>query len=189
MVMDYKTMFLAMLFIITVVGMWHTRRMKNWIHFSYTSESTQSWEGIIKTKGRFCVIEKKRFNILPKYGTTRQYTKGLSSLFPTKITHYDYVWNSSNPIDHRTGEPAMLSPEVENAIDQESALRDLAGSQRQVLSNKTKLVGLEKWMPYIVVALLVAVVYVVYQMQMITADQSVMKEAISDIYYKTGIVK
>jgi len=179
---DYQTMFLILSVIILFVGMWHTRRMKNWIHFSYTSESNQGWDGVVKTRGRFAVIEGKRFKLLPQYSVTRQYTKGFSSFFPTKITHYDFVWNSDFPIDHKTGKPAMVSPEVEHVIDQESALRELAGSQRQSLSSRAKVTGLEKFMPIIMIVVVLAVVWVGYSVYQMQANDKITQQAIIDIY-------
>jgi len=187
--MNTQSMMLVILFLIVLAGMWQSRRMKDFISCSYTSETNQAWDKVVKAKNGVVIFEKRKFYLLPEYGVSKQFTKGLSSLFPTKITHYDFVWNSPYPVDHKTGEPSMLSPEVENALDQQGII--LAAYQNQgqsALSGKGgKLGGFDKWMPYIFIALVIAVGYAIYMTYQMKADQDIIKQAISDIFNKIGI--
>ena len=187
---DTTTMMLVFLFIIVAAGMWQARKMKTMAHCTYTSESKQGFEKIVREKDGFVVFEGKRFKLLPAYGKLRHYDKGLSGFFPTKIVSYDFRWNSDLPVDPNTGEPAMLSPSNMNKMRQESALSDYVSGSASALSGKGGKQGmLEKMMPIIMIVIALVVAYCAYQTYTIGKDQKVMKEAISDIYYKTGIVK
>lgn len=185
--MNTTNMMLVLLFLIVLVGMWQSRRMKTMVLCKYTSRSKQTWDKLVKDQGGFVVFEKKQFYLLPAYSQSKQYDKGLSSFFPTQIRAYDFIWNSPYPVDHNTGQPAMLSPEVEKVLDQEGALRDYAGSQQQALSGKSKLGGFDKWMPYIIIVLVIAVGYCIYIVYQMKGDQDIIKTAISDIFNKIGI--
>ncbi len=185
--MNTQTMMLALLFLIVVVGMWQSRRMKKYVFCAYTSRSKQTYDKLVPEQNSYVIFEGKKFYLLPSCGKLRLYEKGLSSFFPTKITAYDFVWNSPYPVDPNTGNPVMLSPDVEKALDQEGALRDYAGSQQQALSSKPKLGGFEKWMPYIIIAIVVAVGYAIYLTYQMKSDQDIIKQAISDIFNKIGI--
>lgn len=184
--MDTQLMMLIFLLILVVAGMYQARRMKNFVFCTYTSRSKQTYDKLVKEQSSHVIFDGKKFNILPSCGKSRQYNKGLSSLFPTKITAYDYVWNSQNPIDPNTGQPAMLSPEVEKILDQEGALKDYAGSQQAGLTGRGRTGGLDKWMPYIMIGLVIAIVYSIYMSYQMKTDQDIMKQAISDIFTKIG---
>lgn len=181
--MNTQMIMMALLFIIVVAGMWQARKMKNMVFCTYTSRSNQTWDKVIKEQTGYVVFEGKKFYLLPQYARQKQYDKGLSSFFPTKISAYEFVWNSSYPIDHKTGKPAMLSPEVRNALNQEGALFSYAGSQQRVMQGKAgKLGGLEKWTPYIMIVLAIAVGYLIYTNMTSSSNDKTTQQAIIDIY-------
>lgn len=96
----------------------------------------------------------------------------------------DFLWNSPYPIDPDTGEPVMLSPEVEHAIDQESAMRNYANSQQTALMGKVgKMGGIERFLPWIAIGAVVLIGLFVYTMNQ---DIAIIKQAISDILNKVG---
>jgi hypothetical protein len=186
--MNTQTMFLVMLLMIVALGMWQSRRMKTMVHCYYTSRSKQGFDKLVREKDGYAIFEGKKFHLLPAYAVQEQYSKGLSSFFPTKISAYSYSWNSDIPIDPNTGVPAMLTPEVMNKLRQEGAMLSYTGSQNQALSSsKSKLGGFDKWMPYIMIVLVLAVVYCIYMTYQMNKDQTIIKTAISDIFNKIGI--
>jgi hypothetical protein len=185
--MNTTNIMLVMLFLIVLVGMWQSRRMKKFVFCTYTSRSKQSYDKVVPEQNSYVIFEGKKFYLLPSYGKLRLYEKGLSAFFPTKITAYDFRWNSPYPVDPNTGDPAMLSPDVEKTLDQEGAMRDYAGSQQQALSGKGKLGGLDRWMPFIMIGLAIAIVYCIYMVYQMKSDQDIIKQAISDIFNKIGI--
>jgi hypothetical protein len=176
---------LALLALIVIVGMWQSRRMKTMVFCSYTSRSKQSYDKVVKEKNSYVIFEGKKFYLLPQFGKSRQYEKGLSSFFPTKITAYDFRWNSPYPVDPNTGDPAILSPDVERALDQEGALLAAYQNQGQIaLSSKVggKLSGFDKWMPYIMIVLAIAIGYLIYTNIQSAANDKVTQQAIIDLY-------
>lgn len=182
--LNTQTMLLMMLFLIVVLGMWQSRRMKNFISVSYTSETNQAWDKVVKAKNGVAIFEGRKFYLMPEYGVSKQFTKGLSSLFPTKITHYDFVWNSPYPVDHKTGKPAMLSPEVENALDQRGTI--LAAyqttGQGAISTMKGKGGFFEKLMPILVIVAVLGVAYLVWNNMQTSKNNKVTQQAIIDIY-------
>jgi hypothetical protein len=182
--MNTQMMMLILLFLIIIAGMWQSRRMKSFVFCSYTSRSKQSYDKVVKEKNSYVVFEGKKFYLLPSFGKSRMYEKGLSSFFPTKITAYDFRWNSPYPVDPNTGDPAILSPEVERALDNEGSL--LAAYQNQgqaALSSKGgKLGGLDKWMPFIMIGLALAVVFAIYTLYQMKGNDKITQQAILDIY-------
>jgi len=186
--MNTTSMMLVLLFLIVVTGMWQSRKMKNMVHCTYSSSSKQTWDKLVRQRDGFAIFEGNKFFLLPEYGESRYYDKGLSAFFPTKITAYKFRWNSPLPINPNTGEPAMVSPEFMNKLNQGGALLSYAGSQDQALSSKkNKAGGFDKWMPFIILGLVVAVGYCIYMVYNMSADQGVIKQAISDIFKKLGI--
>jgi len=187
--MNTQTMMLVMLILIVILGMWQSRRMKTMVHCTYTSQSKQTFNKLVREKDGYVIFDGKRFPLLPAYGVQMHYDKGLSSFFPTKITAYSFRWNSDLPVDPNTGEPAILSPANMNKLRQESALGNYAGSQNQALSTIKggKMGGFDKWMPYIMIVLVLAVVYCIYMTYQMNKDQTIIKTAISDIFNKIGI--
>ena len=182
--MNTQTMMMVFLGIIVLAGMWQSRRMKSYVFCSYTSRSKQSYDKVVKEKNSYVIFEGKKFYLLPSYGKSRQFDKGLSSLFPTKITAYDFRWNSPYPVDPNTGDPAVLSPEVEKALDQEGILLAAYQNQGQAALSTSKGKGgfLEKMMPIIVIVLALAVAYLVYTNLQSTKNDKVTQNAIIDLY-------
>lgn len=181
--MNTQTVMLMMLVLIVVVGMWQSRRMKTMVFCTYSSRSKQTFDKLVREKDGCVYFEGKKFHLLPAYGESKYYDKGFSSFFPTKITAYKFRWGSPYPIDPNTGEPAMLSENVIAKLDQESAMLDYAGSQQRALSTvKSKLGGLDKWMPYIMIGLAIAIAYLIYTNYTMQQNNKVTQQAIIDIY-------
>jgi hypothetical protein len=186
--MNTTTIMLVFLMMIVVIGMWQSRKMKTMVLCKYTSRSKQTFDKLVSEKNGYVIFEGKKFRLLPSCGSQKYYDKGFSGFFPTKITAYDFRWNSDLPIDPNTGEPAMLTPENMAKLNQEGALGAYAGSQDQFLKGgKAKLGGIDKWMPFIVIGLGVAIGYAIYMQMQMKADQDIIKQAISDIFTKIGI--
>ena len=153
------------------------------VNNGYSNNNSGTIDKLVPEKNSYVVFDGKKFYLLPSCGKLRFYEKGLSSFFPTKITAYEFRWNSPYPVDPNTGEPVMLSPDVEKALDQEGALRDYAGSQQAALSSKgLKLGGMEKFMPIILIVLAIAVGYLVYTNFQAGKNDKVTQQAIIDIY-------
>jgi hypothetical protein len=182
--MNTQTMMLAFLAIIVVAGMWQSRRMKSFVFCSYTSRSKQAYDKVVKEKNSYVIFEGKKFYLLPSFGKSRQFDKGLSAFFPTKITAYDFRWNSPYPVDPNTGEPAILSPEVEKALDQEGILLAAYQNQGQAGLSGTKGKGgmMEKMMPIILIGLTVAVAYLIYTNLQSSKNNKTTQNAIIDLY-------
>jgi len=80
---NMQTVMLVFLAAIVLIGMWQSRRMKDFVSCSYTSETNQAWDKIVKAKNGVAIFEGRKFYLLPEYGVSKQHTKGLSSFFPT----------------------------------------------------------------------------------------------------------
>lgn len=182
--MNIQMMMLVLLAAIVLIGMWQSRRLKDYVSVSYTSETNQAWDKVVKAKNGVVVFEGRKFYLLPEFGVSKLFTKGLSSFFPTKITHYDFVWNCAYPVDHRTGKPAMLSPEVENALDQRSTILAAYKNQGQNAISTIKGKGgmFEKLMPILVIVAVLGVAYLVWTNMQSAKNDKVTQQAIIDIY-------
>lgn len=168
---------------IVAIGMWQSRRMKTMVLCKYTSRSKQTFDKLVSEKPGYVIFEGKKFKILPSCGQQKYYDKGLSSFFPTKITAYDFRWNSDLPIDPNTGDPVMLTPENMARLNQEQALGAYAGSNETALKGgKAKLGGMDKWMPFIMIGLAIAVGYLIYTNYQDAKNAKVTQQAIIDIY-------
>lgn len=177
-------MMLAVFFMMIVaIGMWQSRKMKTMVNCTYKSRSKQKYTKLVREVDGYVVFDKKRFPLMPQYASQEHYDKGLSAFFPTKISAYTFRWNSDMPEDPATGEPAILSPENMNKLRQESALGAYAGSQQTALSGgKSKLGGMDKWMPFIMIGLAIAVGYLIYTNFQDAKNAKVTQQAIIDIY-------
>ena len=181
--LDSVTMMLILLAGIVVLGMWQSRKMKTKVFCNYTSRSKQTYDKLVNEKDGKVIFEGKAFKLLPAYGKSKYYDKGLSSLFPTKITAYDFRWNSDLPIDPNTGEPAMLTPEVMNKLNQEGAMLSYTGSNQTALAtSKSKFGGMDKFMPIIMIALACAVAFLIYTNFQSSKNDKTTQQAIIDIY-------
>ena len=174
--------------VIALAGVFNAYKLRKQILCTYTSRSKQRYEKFIKSNSSVVIFEGKKFFIVPSCVTHRWHVKGMSQFFPTFIPEISFVWNNPYPVDPNTGEPTMLSPEVENALDQEGALKDYAGGQTAALSGKSGGKGgiLEKIMPFAMIAAVLGVVYCVYMVYQMKGDQNTIKQAISDIFNKIG---
>jgi hypothetical protein len=171
-------------FLVFVLAMYTTRKLRKQIRCRYTSRSKQTYEKFISAQASCVIFEGKKFYIIPKCVKHHWFEKGLSQLFPTFMPEMDFIWNSEYPVDPDTGEPVMISPEVEATIDQEAAFREYAGSQRNaLLGTKGKLGGFTQWLPWIALAAVVILfIYVYPKMQ----DIGIIKKTLSDILMKIG---
>ena len=181
---NFLYVMIIFLFAIVALGMFQARKMKKYISYSYTSSTNQAYDGIVKVDGNIIVFDGKKYYLLPQYGVNKQYTKGLSGLFPTKITHYDLLWNSPYPIDHKTGQPAILSPEVERSLDQQSSILATYQNQGQsaISGIKTKGGIMEKLMPILTIVAILGVAYLVWTNMSAAKNDKVTQQAIIDIY-------
>lgn len=189
--MKFDTTMVMMIFafLIILLGMYQARKMKTMVHCTYTSQSNQTYDKLVREKDGYVVFDGRAFPLLPQYSTSRQWDKGLSSFFPTKIAAYTFKWNSDLPVDPSTGEPAILTPENMNKLRNSGMLGSyISGNQQALTQGKGKQGFMEKMMPIILIVIALVSIYCVYQTYMMGKDQKIMKEAISDIYYKTGIV-
>jgi preprotein translocase subunit SecG len=181
--MNTQMLFLIIICLVFIMAVFSTNKVAKTVHCRYVSRSKQSIEKDISLKASNVIFEKKKFNVIPSCVTTQKVTKGIHALFPTTRRELSYVWNSPNPIDPNTGEPVMLSPEVEKALDQEGALGDYAGSQNRALAGKGGKGGmLDKLMPIMMIVCVLAVVFLVYTHFQDAKNAKVTQTAISDIY-------
>jgi preprotein translocase subunit SecG len=181
--MNTQNIILIAIVIMFAYAIYATNNIKKKVRCRYVSRSKQSFEKMIPSKSNYVYFESKKFYILPRCVTLNAYDKGIFSLFPTKVWEVSYHWNSPYPDDPNTGEPVMLSPEVEKTLDQEAALGDYAGSQQRALMGKGGKGGmLEKMMPVIVIVMALAVAYLVYTNFQSSKNDKVTQQAITDIY-------
>lgn len=181
--MSTQNLIMMVIFAVFLYAIYSTNKIVKTVHCRYTSRSKQSMDKDVPLKTGYVMFENKRFYVLPSCVTSQIVKSGVHALFPTKRNELSFVWNSPYPVDPNTGEPVMLSPEVEKALDQEGALGDYAGSQQKALTGKSKLGGFDKWLPWIAIGLVVGVGVFVYTMY---KDQATMKQFLSDIYSKIG---
>lgn len=181
--MNYQVLLLFTFSIIFLYGIYSTNKAAKTIHCRYSSRAKQSIEKDIPLASNYVLFEKKKCYVIPSCVTTQRVKKGIHALFPTTRLELSFVWNSPYPVDPNTGNPVMLSPEVEKALDQETALGDYAGSQQRAVMGKAKIGGLEKWLPWIAIAGIVIIALFLYTMYQ---DQNTMKQFLSDIYTKIG---
>jgi len=178
----------AMLVVLMIVGLaiYKTYRLRNKIICRYTSRSKQTWDVIVPAKGECVFIEKRKFIIIPE--CIKHHWHWVLGIIPTFMPELDFVWNSKYPVDPNKGQPTVISPEVEEAIDEERLTRAYAHSQNQEASGKVgKLGGLAQYMPYIAIALVVVVAFYFYtQNKAITSDLNVVKLALQSLLNKQG---
>jgi hypothetical protein len=186
--MNTMTMVAILLVAVVMGGVLNAQKLRKQIRCRYTSKSKQSYERFVKLDSTIVVFEKKPYYIIPSCVTHHWYTKGMSQLFPQFMPEISFTWESQFPVDPNTGKVTIVDPATKSLMRSQEAMANYAGSQYSAVTSKGgKSGGFEKWMPYIIIALVIAVGYSVYQGYMMKADQNIMKQAISDIFNKIGI--
>ena len=152
--MDFQTFLLVMA--VVVVGMaWYSNSSKrNKIYCSFTRVNKTSIHKFIKMSSRYVVFDGKRYDIIPSCVIFDWWDKGLvHMLFPQWVATLDYGFNSRYPIDKTTGKPAIISPEVRNAMNKEEWVKSYARGFTPPSAKKQTTI--QQYLPWVAILLVV----------------------------------
>ena len=176
--MNYQ-MFFYVLLVLVFYCSFAARKMRYKIRCRYTSKSLQTQSRDVDNKMGFVLFDKKKFYIVPTCVTHNWLDENLHWLFPTFLPEMSFKWNSEFPIDPKTGEPVVLSPETAAIYKEEESYRNYAGGQQNAMSvngGGGKLKGLDKFLPWIAIAgVALVAVYFYSQLAPIKSDMNIVK--------------
>ena len=187
--MNSQNIYIILVLLIFLYASYSTRKLRRRIKCRYTSQSKQTYNKVVLASSSWVIFEGKKFYIIPNCVKHHWVDEGIGWLFPTFMPEMDFVWNSKYPVDPNTALPVVLSPEVENTIDEENSFRSYAGGQKQMLATQGsgKLSGFSKYIPWIaLIGVALVAVYFYTQNQKTAADMLVVKKALQDLLNRFG---
>jgi hypothetical protein len=114
-----------------------------------------------KKDPKHVIFDKLKFNIVSKCIVFQWYQNGfIHMLFPIFVPTLDFTYKSKYPLDPNTLEPVIMTPELENAIDQEQWAKSYA--KHTTPPNTKKVSGLTQYLPWIAIMLVVLVGFWLY---------------------------
>lgn len=158
--MDNKTLFMALGWILLLYTWYSLFNLQGKIHCQFHTKERTIEDRIIKVKDKVVRFKSGTYQVNPKRFSIRW--KKLWSILPFPILFLEYKWDTDQPIDPATFKNTWDSPEARNAANSEN---DWRGFNKGVESGGNKKQGmLEKWLPWITLAVVVIVIFFVYQM-------------------------
>jgi hypothetical protein len=110
---------------------------------------------------RYVIFDKKKYDIVKSCLTLLWYQAGLVHMvFPQWVLTLDFTFESRYPLDPRTLQPAIISPEVRNALNKEEWVKSYARGFTPPSGKKQSM--LKEYLPYIAVLLVVVVAFWTY---------------------------
>jgi hypothetical protein len=180
---QYMMVMMAFLVVVFIGAVFKARRLRKMIRCRYTSRSKQTYEKFVKSDSQKVVFEGKEFKVMPSCVTHHWFEKGFNQLFPMFMPEISFTHESQLPVDPNTGKPVIVSAEVKNLMRSQENMASYAGSQQQAVSQGRMKSGLlDKWMPLIMIGLVVAIGYLIYTNMQMEANDKVTQQAIIDIY-------
>lgn len=116
----------------------------------------------ISLRSKYVIFDGGRFVVNPKRISLIWYKRGFHSFFPTFIPSLTYKWDTDQPLDPTTFQNTWDTPEARQAARGEESWKGFAKGVSSQVGKKQG--GLEKYLPWISIALTLVVGYLVYQM-------------------------
>ncbi len=177
---DNTTLILMVVAAWLILGAFGSYKLRKQIRCRYTSKSKQSYEKFVKSDSNTVIFEKKPFYILPSCVT--HHWRNYAIIFSMFMPEVSYTWESQYPIDPNTGKVAIVDPNTKSLMRAQENMANYAGSQQQAVMNKGKMGGMDKWTPFILIGVAVAVGFAIYKIMGMETNDKITQQAIIDIY-------
>ena len=177
---DTQTLIMMFALMWLAVAIFGSYKLRKQVRCRYTSKSKQSYEKFVKSDSNVVIFEKKPFYVLPSCVT--HHWKSYAVVFAMFMPEISYTWESQYPIDPNTGKVSIVDPNTKALMRAQENMANYAGSQQQAVMSKAKLGGLEKWTPFILIGVALAVVYAIYMIMQMQSNNKITQQAIIDLY-------
>ncbi len=163
--MTFQTLILIMAMVIVFMAWYANSSKRNKIYCSFTRVNKTSIHKFVKMTSRYVVFDGKRFDIFSKCIVFDWWDRGLvHMLFPQWVATLNFTYASRFPNDPETGQPAIISPEVRNAMNKEEWVKSYAKGFTPPSSKKQTTI--QQYLPWVsVILVLVVGVYFYTNMQ------------------------
>ena len=159
--MAIETLFMVMMMVVMVMAWWANFSKRSKIYCSFTREDRTSIHRFVKKISRYVVFDGRRYDILWKCVVFDWWDKGLvHMLFPQWVATLEFTYNSRWPIDKSTGKPAVISPEVRQAMNKEEWVKSYAKGFTPPTAKKQTMV--QQWLPWLSIGLVALLFFYVY---------------------------
>lgn len=139
------------------------------------------------------ILEGYKYEVVPNCVAIKFVTKGIHLIFPTWMRQLDYRWDSTKPLNPKDFSNT-LTPEERTILNLKDELLDLEGSTKQALGVKGKETALTRWMPIILIVVLVIVGYLAWnqsqlssRIDMVGIQGNSIQEMLVEMMKKMGI--
>ena len=185
--MNNQMMIVAFTVLILLYVFWELRKATAKIHCRYVDVTKQVVDKYVSATANSVIFDKnKDFRIVTS--CVKLETKMILLVIPVPQKTIDYRYGNKNPIDPTTGEPKVMSPEAEAAIDEGKAwIAYNQGQAQGMAAPNKKLGGLAQYMPIIAIGLVAIVaIYFWNQNKGMQADMKVIKLALQNLLNQGG---
>lgn len=150
--MDYQTLFLLMTMTVVVMAWWENYSKRGKIYCRFRRPDKTLVAKFVKMVSRYVVWDGKKYDVDKGCIVYELWNKGLvHTFFHQNVATLDFTHESRWPIDPETGKPAIISPEVRNAMNKEEWVKSYA--KGFVPPSAKKQTMFQQWLPLITIGL------------------------------------
>jgi hypothetical protein len=168
--MSYGLLLIIMVLVIIALSVTSSKKLENQIFITMRTAHDRREEFLVNKKGRFFFFQGFRYDIIPSCCKPMTWKRGVHMFIPTTVQAADYTWSNTTPIDPDTGLYYVVSPEAQGAMDDEENFTAMNRSTKKEMGKKE--VGMNKYLPYIAIGLVLLVAAYLY-MQIKGVDNSI----------------
>lgn len=156
--MDSKTMLIAFLVIIILMLWFSLKNLEGKIKCVFHTKDRTVEEKTLKTTDKMVKFSQGTYEINPRRFSIKWIR--LWSVFSFPMLYQEWKWDSSQPLDPSTFKNSWDTPEARNASDSEREWRGFNQGIDTQLGKKQS--GLERWLPYITIGVVVIGLFFLY---------------------------
>jgi hypothetical protein len=162
--MSLPIVFEVLIVVFCLYGIYSTLQKKKQIYVIYHRITGQIFEGFVKVNGNNVDIDNKRFTLLADRRSLVWWNKGIHAFFGTYVIAYEFSHYSKYPHDPKNYTLTVVSPAVAKVLNNEARMGSFARGVSQQGSGAKKGGMFEKYLPYILVALVLILIVFIFQM-------------------------
>jgi len=159
--MGIETLVMLMLIALVVMAWYANYSKRSKIYCTFNRVNKTQISKFVKMTSRYVISDNRRYDILPNCIVFKWWDTGLANwLFPQWVATLTYTYNNRLPHDPNTNKPAIVSPEVRNAMNKEEWLKSYAKSFTPPKAIKQTFI--QQYLPYVSMVLIIFVGFWMY---------------------------
>jgi len=156
--------FALLVVVFCMYGAYSTFQKKKQVYIIYHRITGQILELFASINDRTVVIDNKQFELQADRHSLTWWNRGIHSFFGTWVITYEFSWYSRFPHDPKDFKNVVVSPSVARVLNNEDRMKSFARGVNNQSSGGKKQGSMEKYLPYIIIAVCVILIIFVFQM-------------------------